>query len=121
MRDYEVLKLCRLIPSFLIFDSSVLPRNAQLNGGAGWSPNHALGFAECGFEHFSFVPDKISNQRNRRGSRLRSCTCKPGFIYKESLAVRQNNRPLDYVLQLADVARPIIRMEEFHTLLIYMS
>ena len=32
----------------------------------------------------------------------------PGLIYKESLPFRQNHRPLDYILQLADVARPIV-------------
>jgi hypothetical protein len=48
------------------FGFKCLPGNAQLNGGAGWTPNHAFGSPECGFEHFSFVHGKISHERNRR-------------------------------------------------------
>ena len=50
------------------FGFKCLSWNSQLNGGAGWTPNHAFGFAECGFEHFSFVLFKVSNERNRRHS-----------------------------------------------------
>src|SRR5438445_1967037 len=103
------------------FGFKCLSWNSQLNGGAGWTPNHAFGFTECGFEHFSFVLGKVSNERNRRHSCLRSDARKPGFIYKESLPLAQNHRPLDHVLQLADVARPIICVEEFHGLLVYIS
>ena len=45
----------------------------------------------------------------------------PGFIHKESLPFRQNYRALDYILQLADVARPIVCVEEFDRLLVYVS
>src|ERR1700730_17123640 len=50
------------------FGFKCLSWNSQLNGGAGWTPNHAFGFLECGFEHFSFVLGKVSNERNRRHS-----------------------------------------------------
>ena len=45
-----------------------LSGNAQLGSGAGWTPDHALGFPQCGFDHFSFTPDKVSDQRNTRRS-----------------------------------------------------
>ena len=45
-----------------------LPGNAQLGSGAGWTSDHALGFPQCGFDHFFFAPDKVSDQRNRRRS-----------------------------------------------------
>jgi hypothetical protein len=47
------------------FRFKCLSWNSQLNGGAGWTPNHAFGFPECGFEHFFFVLGKVSNERNR--------------------------------------------------------
>ena len=50
------------------FGFKCLSWNSQLNGGAGWTPNHAFGFPECGFEHFFFVLGKVSNERNRRHS-----------------------------------------------------
>jgi hypothetical protein len=50
------------------FGFKCLSWNSQLNGGAGWTPNHPFGFTECGFEHFSFVLGKVSNERNRRHS-----------------------------------------------------
>jgi hypothetical protein len=67
------------------------------------------------------VFDKISNQRNSRHRQFGSHVRKPGLIYKESLPFRQNHRPLDYILQLADVARPIVCVEEFDRLLVYVS
>lgn len=45
----------------------------------------------------------------------------PGLIYEERLPFRQNHRALDYILQLADVARPIVCMEELDRPLVYVS
>jgi len=98
------------------FGFECLSGNAQLNGGAGWTPNHAFGFPESGLEDLSFVLDKVSNQRRSRLSQFGSHVREPGLIYKESLPFRQNYRPLDYILQLADVARPIVYVEEFESL-----
>src|SRR5580700_3789723 len=98
-----------------------LSGNAQLNGCASWTPNHAFGLPESGFEDLSFVLDKVCNQRSSRRSQFGSHVREPGLIYKESLPFRQNHRPLDYILQLADVARPIVCVEEFDRLLVYVS
>ena len=98
-----------------------LSGNTQFNGGAGWTPNHAFGFPESGFEDLSFVLNKVSNQRSSRCSQSGSHVREPGLIYKESLPFRQNHRPLDYILQLPDVAGPIICVEEFDRLLVYVS
>ena len=65
------------------FGFECLSGNAQLNGGAGWTPNHAFGFPECGFEHFSFVLGKVSNQRSRRRSQLGSHVREPGSSTKK--------------------------------------
>src|SRR3989441_13234354 len=56
---YEVLKRCRLIPSFLIFDSSVclgMPSLVAVPVGP------EISLAECVFDHFSFTLDKIRDQ-----------------------------------------------------------
>ncbi len=53
---------------FPYFRFQCLSGNAQLGGGAGWTADYALGFLECGLDHFSFALDKVGNQRNSRHS-----------------------------------------------------
>ena len=118
LRSLEAVPVYAQLPHF---GFECLSGNTQLNGGAAWTPNHAFGFPESGFEDLSFVLDKVSNQRSSRRNQFGSHVREPGLVYKESLPFRQNHRPLDYILQLADVARPIVSVEEFDRLLVYVS
>src|SRR5260370_20794210 len=95
LRSLEAVPVYAQLP---YFGFKCLPGNAQLNGGTGWTTNHAFGFLECGFEHFSFVLGKVRNELNRRHSLLRNDLLKPGFLYKESLPFRQVYRAPSYVL-----------------------
>ena len=117
-RSLEAVPVYALLPN-LGFEC--LSGNAQLDGCAVGTPNHAFAFPESGFEDLSFVLDKVSNQRSSRRRRFGSHVREPGIIHKESLPFGQNHRPLDYILQLPDVARPIVCMEEFDRLLVYVS
>jgi hypothetical protein len=117
LRSLEAVPVYAQLPYFRV---ECLSGDSQLNGGAGWTPNHAFGLPESGFEDLSFMFDEVSNQRSSR-RRFGSHVREPGLIYKESLPFRQNHRPLDYILQLADVARPIVCVEEFDRLLVYVS
>ena len=65
LRSLEAVPVYAQLP---YFGFKCLPGNAQLNSGTGWTTNHAFGFLECGFEHFSFVLGKVSNEWNRRHS-----------------------------------------------------
>jgi len=56
------LKAVSVYAQLPYFGFKCLPGNAQLNSGTGWTTNHAFGFLECGFEHFSFVLGKVSNE-----------------------------------------------------------
>src|ERR1700681_2174232 len=98
-----------------------LSRDAQFRGGARGTRDQALRIAQRTFNHCLLSFRKVRGQQSRGRSHLGSRARKPGFIYKEGLPFRQNHRSLDYVLQLADVSRPIIRVEEFHSLLVYVS
>src|ERR1700751_511635 len=118
LRSLEAVPVYAQLP---YFGFECLSGNAQLNGGAGWTPDPAFGFPESGFEDPSFVLDKVGNQWSSRRSRFGSHVREPGLLYKESLPFRQNHRPLDYILQLADVARPIVCVEQFDGLLVYVS
>jgi hypothetical protein len=59
-----------------------------------------------------FVPDGVELQvfPSDRSTRW--------LIYRESLPFGQNHCPLDNILQLANVARPIVCVEEFDRLLV---
>jgi hypothetical protein len=102
------------MPSFLILDSSVCRGTPSLTAAPVWIP-------ESGLEYVSFVLDEVGDQGSSRRSHLGSRMREPCLIYKESLPFRQNHRPFNYILQLADVSRPIVRLEEFHRLLVYVS
>ncbi len=43
----------------------------------------------------------------------------PRFINNKSLAIGQNHRALNHVLQLADISRPIVRLQYIERLLAY--
>ena len=94
LRSLEAVPVYAQLP---YFGFECLSGNAQPNGGAGWTPNHAFGFPESGFEDLSFVLGKVSNQRSSRRSQFGSHVREPGLIYKESLPFRENHRPLDYI------------------------
>jgi len=118
LRSLEAVPVYAQLP---YFGFERLSGNAQFNGGTGWPSNHAFRFPESGFEDFSFMLDKVSNQWSNRRSRFGSHVREPGLIYKEGLPFTQNHRPLDYILQLADIARPIVCVEEFDRFLVYVS
>jgi hypothetical protein len=67
-RGSTSLEAVPVYAQFSNFGFECLPGNAQLNGGAGRPPNNAFGFPQCGFEHFSFVLGKVSDERNQRHS-----------------------------------------------------
>jgi len=54
--------------------------------------------------------DKVRDQRN--GGRLGSHRRQPGFIYRKGFPIAQNHDALDYILQLAEVARPVVSLEQ---------
>jgi hypothetical protein len=56
LRDLEEVRVYAQLPYFRF---ECLSGNAQLDGGAGWTPNHAFGFPQSGLEYFSFVLDKV--------------------------------------------------------------
>src|SRR5712675_453507 len=64
---------------------------------------------------------KVRDQRNTRRGTLRSNRRQPGFIYTKGFPITQNHRALDYILQLANVARPVVSLEQIQGSLIYVS
>ena len=99
-----------------------LPGYTQLGRSTGGTPDNALRLSECVLDHFSFMFDKVSDQGTTRRNRVwRHHGCKPGVIDRKRLPVAQNHRTLDYILQLAHVARPVIGLEQVQGALVDMS
>lgn len=85
---------------------------AQPGSRARWTADHTLGLAQSSFDHFSFPFDKVCYQRHARRGRPGSRWRKPCPIHAKRFSFAENHGPLDYILQLADVARPIISFEQ---------
>src|SRR5712671_876011 len=93
-----------------------LPGNAQLGSGAGWASDHTLGIPQRALDHFYLALDKSRNERGTRPTRLAICACKPGFIDRKGFPIAHDHRALNDVLQFANVARPVIPLEQVESI-----
>src|SRR6266436_5004231 len=64
---------------------------------------------------------KVRDQRNSGRGRLGSNRRQPCFIYTKGFPIAQNHGALDYILQFANVARPVVSLEQVQSSLIYGS
>src|SRR5438552_17147110 len=109
------------MPSFLIFDSSVcrgMPSLTAAPVGPPTTPSDSLRAA-------SRISLSCSTRSATSGAVVLAslgvtCVSQVSSTKKVS-PFRQNHRTLDYILQLADVARPIVCVEELDRLLVYVS
>src|SRR5262249_5681291 len=72
----------------------------------------SAGVGQCRFNRFSFALLQRRRERYRGAGKLPIFPFEPGFVYAEGFAVAQNNGSLDYILQFANVARPIVALEQ---------
>src|SRR5258707_7944353 len=61
---------------------------------------------------------KVCNQWNSRGGRLVYNWSQPGFIYDKGFPITQDHGALDYILQFANVTRPVVILEQIQRSLI---
>src|SRR5258705_4522019 len=64
---------------------------------------------------------KVRDERNTRRGSLRSDWRQPGFIYGKGFPIAQNHGTLDYILQFANVARPVVSLKQVQGSLIDIS
>src|SRR5207244_5319115 len=96
-----------------------LPRNSELDSGAQWSRDPALASRQCGFDYLFFALDKRGDKRNRRLPSL-PFPLQPSLVDGKCFAVAQHDSPLDDILQLANVAGPIVSLKQLQCLRPYV-
>src|SRR5262245_2992602 len=95
-------------------------RDVETGSGSRRSRDPAAALGQCRFDDLPFTPRVTLN-----GSRwscpsgwLRRLRGQPEFVDSEHTARAQNHRSLDHILQLTDVARPIVRLQQVQRLLV---
>src|SRR5215470_7273354 len=107
------LKLMAVDPEFPDLIIERLPGNTQLHRSTRRACNQPLGFAEYAFNRRSFALRKGHDGRGVRGSEHWTHGHEPALIHSEGFPIAQNYCSLHYILQLANVARPVIVSEDF--------
>src|SRR5882724_7825061 len=98
-----------------------LPGYAELGGGTGSPRDRARALPQRLLDHLPLALDEVGDQRSSRRAGLRLNSRKPRLIDREGIPVAQDHTPLDDVLQLANVARPIVRLELVQSALRHVS
>src|ERR1700739_2052501 len=90
--------------------------NPKFGRRTRWTGNPPSAIGQRGLDYLPLAPSlTFTFGRQRRLSlRLQRRTLfgNPQFVYGKNFAGTQNHGPFDYVLQLANVARPIVRLQQ---------
>src|SRR5438105_5238984 len=91
-------------------------RHSQLRRSARQPRDFAARLGQCGFDDLSLLAVQVLVER----SPLRLLSSRPGRepvrVDGEFVRVTKDHRPLDHVLQLADVSRPVVRLQQIKAL-----
>src|SRR6185295_3884922 len=92
------------------------PRKAQFRRRAGRSRHAPFGLRKRGFYHRPFpFPEGVA-QRLCGRRRLRRSSGQPTRVDGEQFAIGDDHGAFDHILQLADIARPGIRLQQLERL-----
>src|SRR5439155_18238291 len=91
----------------------------SLTAAPNWSRDPALASRQCGFDYLFFALDKRGDKRNRRLPSL-PFPLQPSLVDGKCFAVAQHDSPLDDILQLANVAGPIVSLKQLQCLRPYV-
>src|ERR1700722_7986837 len=88
--------------------------DAELRCRARWAGDASVTCRERGFDHLFFPLMQNATKRKHRAS---CCAggrpLEPSLVDGKNVTVAQNNSPLNYIVQLTNVAGPTIRVKEF--------
>src|SRR5437660_6261976 len=89
-----------------------LPGNPEFRRGTEWAGDATFRLPQRHFDHLSFPVSEASVQGLRGGRRPRWLMPEPGLVDGERIAVTEDDGPLDDILQLANIARPAVGLEQ---------
>jgi len=95
-----------------------LARHTELGRRARWTGDPAAALRQRTFDHLFFPAEQHAGKRHRRPARAGRITLEPRLVYRESIAIAQNYRPLDDVLQLANIAGSTVGLKNLQRLLV---
>src|SRR5215469_15715369 len=82
--------------------------DAEFGGCARRAGNSSVTSSQCRFDYVSFLLVQSAVERRVSLGQFQFFVLKPGLINGETVRVAQDDRPFNDVLQLADVAWPLI-------------
>src|SRR6267378_5644167 len=88
-----------------------LPGNPEFRRGPEWAGDAAFRHPQRRFDHLSLLVGQGGVQ-GLRVWRPRRNMLEPGLVDRERVALAEDDGPLDHVLQLANIARPTVRLEQ---------
>ncbi len=100
-----------------------LSRNSQLGGRARRASDPTSTLGQCCLDQFLLLI-LVQPQQSCSGQALRTRSTQrlghqPGLVYRKGLTVTQDQAALNQVLQLSNVAWPLVSLKQFQCLLIY--
>src|SRR5947208_983480 len=87
-------------------------RDPEAGCGAGRAGDPAATFGQGRFNHFPFLVCERSGQGSGAGAPCQGLVLQPAFVHRKRIAVAQNRRSLDDVLQFADISRPGVSLQQ---------
>src|SRR5262245_25374783 len=95
-------------------------RNPKFRGGPRRPGDTPPALGKRRLDHLAFasrLPRARSPEAGRRRTRDRPCG-QPGLVDREDVVGAQDDGPLDHVLQLTDIPRPVVRLQQVERLLL---
>src|SRR3954467_1554687 len=98
-----------------------LTGHAQPGGSARWAPYTAAGLRQSTLDHLSFEVRRCRHERTRSSGLPVRLDDQPTLVDGEYVAIAQDDRPLDDVLELSHVAGPVVRLKQREGILAHVS
>src|SRR3984893_18040244 len=93
-------------------------RHSQRYRRARRTRDLAARLRQGGFDDLLLLADQMLVERSLLRLHRDRAGSKPMLIHREFFRVTEDHRPLDHVLQLADVSGPVVRLQQIEALLV---
>src|SRR5579863_4529765 len=98
-----------------------LARDPELGCGAGWPGDSAVRASQGSFDNFFLTLHERATKRSARCRHTCWLSDQPGLVYRERLGFAKHDGALDHVLELANIAWPVVRLKASHGCLVNVA